>query len=193
MGKDKKKNYETEKETDISQIGNVDQIREILFGSQTRELNDRFEKIENSINTIQEEMRRKIEQNQKDINNKIDNELEQLSRKMKNIVTTQQNEFSDVKENAVKQEKRIQNSLDIMEEELNAKNEQLQKVQTQNRDMLRSDIDELREQLLDALNTRIIELTEDKLSRDDAADIMIETAMKIKGTQIEQQLTNING
>ena len=33
--------------SDIGQLGNVDQIREILFGSQTRELNKRFEKIEN--------------------------------------------------------------------------------------------------------------------------------------------------
>ena len=32
--------------SETSELGNVDQIREILFGSQSRELNKRFEKLE---------------------------------------------------------------------------------------------------------------------------------------------------
>ena len=34
---------------EINETGNVDQIREILFGSQSRELNKRFEKLESDI------------------------------------------------------------------------------------------------------------------------------------------------
>jgi len=177
------------KENDISQLGNVDQIREILFGSQARELKEKFEKLEESIKVIHSEMRKKIEQTQNDFNFRIESELETISKKMKNIITQQQNEFSDVRDAALKQEKRLQSSMDIMEEELNAKREQLQKQQIENNTALRNDMDNLKDEVLQALNEKISEMNGIKLSRDDAADILMEAAMTMKGTQINQQLS----
>jgi len=188
MSKDKT----NKQENDIAQLGNVDQIREILFGSQSRELKERFDKLESSIQSIHEEMRKKMEQTQSDFNSRIESEVEAMGRKIKNITTQQQDEFADVRDASLKQEKRIQNALDIVEEELNAKREQLQKQQSQNTIALRSQMDTLKDELLSALDTKISELGLNKLSRDDAADIMMEAAMAMKGTQINQQLSMTN-
>jgi len=177
------------KDNDLSQLGNVDQIREILFGSQSREMKEKFEQLEASIKSIHEEMRKKIEQTQNDFNLRIESELEAISRKMKNIVTQQQNEFSDVRDSALKQEKRLQNTMDIMEEELNAKREQLQKQQIENNSALRSEMDTLKDEVLKTLNDKMGEMNGVKLSRDDAAEILMEAAMAMKGTQINQQLS----
>jgi len=179
-------------ENDIAQLGNVDQIREILFGSQSRELKEKFDKLEASIKNIHEEMRKKMEQTQNDFNSKIESEVETISRKIKNMTTQQQDEFADVRDSALKQEKRLQNSLDIVEEELNAKREQLQKQQAENTTTLRSQMDTLQDELLSVLDDKISELGLAKLSRDDAADIMMEAAMAMKGTQINQQLSMAN-
>ncbi len=179
-------------ENDISQLGNVDQIREILFGSQSRELKEKFDKMEASIKTIHEEMRKKMEQTQNDFNSKIESEVEAIGRKIKNMTTQQQDEFSDVRDSAIKQEKRLQNALDIVEEELNAKREQLQKQQADNTTALRSQMDTLQDELLNVLDEKISDLGLSKLSRDDAADIMMEAAMAMKGTQINQQLSMVN-
>jgi len=179
-------------ENDIAQLGNVEQIREILFGSQSRELKEKFDKLEASIKTIHEEMRKKMEQTQNDFNSKIESEVETISRKIKNMTTQQQDEFADVRDSALKQEKRLQNTLDIVEEELNAKREQLQKQQAQNTTALRSQMDTLQDELLTVLDEKISELGLGKLSRDDAADIMMEAAMAMKGTQINQQLSMTN-
>ena len=179
-------------ENDITQLVNVDQIREILFGSQSRELKEKFDKLEASIKNIHEEMRKKMEQTQNDFNSKIESEVETISRKIKNMTTQQQDEFADVRDSALKQEKRLQNSLDIVEEELNAKREQLQKQQAENTTTLRSQMDTLQDELLSVLDDKISELGLAKLSRDDAADIMMEAAMAMKGTQINQQLSMAN-
>jgi len=176
-------------ENDIAQLGNVDQIREILFGSQSRELKEKFDKLEASIKSIHEEMRKKMEQAQNDFNSKIESEVETISRKIKNMTSQQQDEFADVRDSALKQEKRLQNALDIVEEELNAKREQLQKQQAENTTTLRSQMDTLQDELLTVLDEKISELGLSKLSRDDAADIMMEAAMAMKGTQINQQLS----
>ena len=178
-----------EKQENISELGNVDQIREILFGSQSRELQERFEKLENSINSIQEEMRKKIQQTQIDFNSKIEDELEALNRKLKNMTSQQQDEFADVRDAALKQEKRLQNSLENVEEELNAKREQLQKQQNENNITLRSQMDALQDEFLKALDEKVVQLSGSKLSRDDAADILMEAAMAMKGKQINEQLS----
>lgn len=186
------KNNTAKAETDIAQLGNVDQIREILFGSQSRELKEKFDKLESSIKTIHEEMRKKMEQAQNDFNSKIESEVEAISRKIKNMTTQQQDEFADVRDSALKQEKRLQNTLDIVEEELNAKREQLQKQQAENTITLRSQMDTLQDELLSALDVKVSELGLAKLSRDDAADIMMEAAMAMKGTQLNEQLSMAN-
>jgi hypothetical protein len=183
MGQEKK-----EKNDDISQLGNVDQIREILFGSQSRELQERFEKLEESIKTMHSEMRKKMEQTQNDFNIRIENELEAISRKMKNITTQQQDEFADVRESALKQEKRLQNTMDIMEDELNAKREQLQKQQISNNATLRLEMDTLKDELLSTFNDKMSDMNGVKLSRDDAAEILMEAAMAMKGKQLQDQL-----
>ncbi|MDQ7043222.1 MAG: hypothetical protein Q9M34_06790, partial [Sulfurimonas sp.] len=158
------KKEENAQNSDISQLGNVDQIREILFGSQSRELQEKFDKLEASIKNIHEEMRKKMEQTQIDFNSKIENEVETISRKIKNMTTQQQDEFADVRDRALKQEKRLLTSLDIVEEELNAKREQLQKQQTENNATLRSQMDTLKDELLCILDEKISALGLNKLS-----------------------------
>jgi len=183
------KDNTTKADNDISQLGNVDQIREILFGSQSRELNERFEKIETSIKSLHDEMRSKLELSQNDFEDRINNEIETVSKKMKNITTQQQDDFTDVRDASVKLEKRIQSSMEIMEDELNSKREQLQKQQLEMRNSLRSQMDALQDEILTVLNTKFSEISEVKLSRNDAADIFMEAAMSMKGTNINQQLS----
>ncbi len=173
---------------EISQLGNVDQIREILFGSQSRELTEKFKKLEASLDAMQIEMRKKLEQTQEEFHSRIERELEAITRKIKNITTTQQDEFADLRDSAIKQEKRIQNALEILEEEIHAKNEQLIKQQSETNNTLRRDIDALKDEIVQTLDEKMSELGTNKLSRDDAASILMEAAMAMKGTKINQQL-----
>jgi hypothetical protein len=150
MNKENQKNKD-----DISQLGNVDQIREILFGSESRELKERFEKIESNLKSMQDEMRKKFEQSQADFEERINGEMEAVSKKLKNIVTSQQDEFADVRDASLKLEKRLKNSMETMEDELNAKREQLHKQQIDTRNTLRTQMDTLQDELLGTLEAKL--------------------------------------
>jgi len=184
-----KKDNTTKTEENGTELGNVDQIREILFGSQSRDLDERFEKIESSLKSIQDEMRSKIEQNQNDFDERMNLELETISKKIKNVVSSQQDEFADIRDSALKQEKRTNSSLETLEDELNAKREQLQRQQIDMRNTIRTQMDSLQDELLTVLDKKFSEIGEVKLSRDDAAEILMEAAMAMKGTKINQQLS----
>jgi len=171
------------------QLGNVDQIREILFGSQSRELKDKFISIENTLKEMDRSINQKMEENQNDFNNRLTLEIETINRKIKNIISQQLQEFSDIRDTSLKSENRLQSSIDILEEEFSAKNEQIQKQQTQNGNDLRTQMHNLKKDLVQVVNDKIAVLGSEKLSRDDAANIMMEAAMGMKGTSIGLQLS----
>jgi len=180
---------EIDNDNNTPKLGNVAQIREILFGSQSRKLQDKFESVENILQEMNREISEKMEQNQNDFNNRLTSEVETINRKIKNIASQQQQEFADIRDVSLKSENRLQSSLDILEEEFSAKNEQIQKQQTQNNNDLRTQMHNLKKDLVQVVNDKIAELGSEKLSRDDAANIMMEAAMGMKGTSINQQLS----
>lgn len=64
---------------------NVDQIREILFGTQEKQLNEKFESIEKESKKFQ-----------KEINSKIDLEVKKLSKKIKKQKLKQKKELGNM-------------------------------------------------------------------------------------------------
>jgi hypothetical protein len=142
---------------------------------------------------LKDEVYAKMEQKHNDLTHYIKDEFDAINKKLKSITSQQQVEFDDIRDLALKQEKRLQGSIDILEEEFNTKREQLQKSLYENRDMLREEMKVFKEELLKALSEKTLELQDDKLSKEDAADIMMEVALKMKGNKIEQHVSEIDG
>ncbi len=176
---------------ETSELGNVDQIREILFGSQSRELNKRFEKLEVDIKRSFDDLKSKIEFSQKEFNQKLENEVELISKRIKNLTTTQQDELADIKDSNLKQEKRIQHNIDLLNEEIGVKIEQLTKDQNDSKKSLSEELNFLKLEVFEFIEEKLAQMNNIKLSRDDAAEIMMEAALRIKGNNIQSQLNLI--
>ncbi|QKF73102.1 hypothetical protein AFAEC_0927 [Aliarcobacter faecis] len=176
---------------ETSELGNVDQIREILFGSQSRELNKRFEKLEVDIKRSFDDLKSKIEFSQKEFNQKLENEVELISKRIKNLTTTQQDELADIKDSNLKQEKRIQHNIDLLNEEIGVKIEQLTKDQNDSKKSLSEELNFLKLEVFEFIEEKLAQMNNIKLSRDDAAEIIMEAALRIKGNNIQSQLNLI--
>ncbi len=176
---------------DSGELGNVDEIREILFGSQSREWNKRFEKLEVDIKRSFDDLKSKIEFSQKEFNQKLENEVELISKRIKNLTTTQQDELADIKESGLKQEKRVQHSIDLLNEEIGVKLEQLTKDQNDSKKAMSEELNFLKLEVFEFIEDKLAQMNNIKLSRDDAAEIMMEAALRIKGDNIQTQLNLI--
>ena len=126
--------------------------------------------------------------NQKEFNNKLENEVEFISKKIKNLATTHNDELSDLKDNNLKQEKRVQLNIDQLNEEFSIKIDQLTEEQNSNKNSMTEELNFLKLELFDFIENRFNAMNEDKLSRDWAAEILIEAAIKMKGTSIQKEL-----
>ena len=64
-------------------LGNIDQIRDIIFGAQIREYETRFGKLESDISLLQQEMRSHVEQLKVSFAAELKAGFESLEKKLK--------------------------------------------------------------------------------------------------------------
>jgi len=85
----------------------------------------------------------------------------------------------------------LQHNIDLLNEELNTKHEQLYKEQLDNKNSLTENMNLLKLEILEILELKLSQINDIKLSRDDAANIMIEAANKIKGNIVEKEANSV--
>ena len=137
----------TQQDKNRERIENIDKIRDIIFGSQQREYEGRFQQLESSLSSFQAEVRSR---------------LEQLERSDKNFSKT----IEALDEIVYKQTTTLKQEISV------------------SRDKLEQDVLALRNQVLQELDKRFTLLTEDKTSKSEMADILMEMGLRLQGTAL---------
>uniref|UniRef100_A0ACD5GR41 Uncharacterized protein n=1 Tax=Desertifilum tharense IPPAS B-1220 TaxID=1781255 RepID=A0ACD5GR41_9CYAN len=63
-------------------LGNIEQIRDLLFGSQVREFEKRFNELESSLSSYQQEMRDRLNQLTDDMTTELRATVDSLEKKL---------------------------------------------------------------------------------------------------------------
>lgn len=133
---------------------NIDQIREILFGTQEKELNDRFEKFQKETNKFQKEILEKVEDNQGILNSKFNKKNKSIKKRLKKLKALQKEHLLETKRNQIK-----------------------------HKNSLKAEVESLKEELLDIINSKTKNLKNKKLSKNDLAKMMLDIAVNLKGSK----------
>lgn len=157
----------------------LDKVRDILFGSQVREQEKRFSRIEErlaaDLTTMRDETRRRIDS----LEEFVKNEFASLRDHLK----TEHNE-------RVAAEKTIDNALDKTRDELEARlgehDERIDTMKREHREQmleqsksLRDELRESNDNLRNALDAAVRELRADKTDRSTLAELLTEMAMRL--------------
>lgn len=159
--------------------GNVDKIRDILFGNQMRDFEQRLEATENrladAIERMAKDMERRIDRLDKYARREVDKLSDQIKEERKTRVAEGKSSaselgglaeqveswFAEVDEQLANESREFRNALHDQGEELTAQ------------------IREARGQLQDSLQKETSELKDDKLAREDMAALLTEVAMRL--------------
>lgn len=79
-------------------LGNIDQIRDIILGTQLREYENRFSKLESDISLLQQQMRSHIDQLKSNFSAELKAGFEALDKKLKSLNLTTQEETLDLRQ-----------------------------------------------------------------------------------------------
>ena len=179
---------EISKEEMRERLGNIDQIRDIIFGPQLREYDNRFDKIESDISLLQQEMRDRIDQVKTVVSTELRSAFDSLEKKLRSISLSYQEEISDLRQQVDRVNKKFTNAIEGLDQNIDSQTTSLRKELTDSRTKLQEDVRTLRLQVFEELERRLSTMREVKVSKDDVAEILFELGMRLKGNEFVPQL-----
>lgn len=175
----KKQNPKTNSPSDDVD-GNVDKIREILFGGQMRDYEGRFadleERISQRIDRMDAEFDKRIERLNTYAKREVDKLSERLKAERKDRVADGKSGLRDLKDLA----QQVEAWFGEVEERFDADSKVLRNAMHEQSEELASLITETREHLNAAVSNEARSLEDSKLSREDLAGLLSEVAARLK-------------
>ena len=179
---------ELSKEEMRDRLGNIDQIRDIIIGSQLREFNARFGKIETDVSLMEQEMRDRLEEVRTTLLGEIKFAAEAIDKKLKGAIASTQEEQLELRQQIDRSSKKFSTSIENLDKDIDTQTDSIRTQMTQSVGKLQEDVHTLRTQIFEQLDLRFATLTGVKVSRDDMAEILFELGMRLKGTEFVPKL-----
>ncbi|MEB3342014.1 hypothetical protein [Okeania sp.] len=173
-------------------LGNIDKIRDIIFGSKLREYENRLDKLESEVSSVKQEITNQIAQLKSALSTELKVMVDSIDQKIIGINSTLQNNQEDItetKEQVERVNRKIIATKEGLEQVINHQTTSFQDNLLQKREKLESDINSLKNQILKELEKQFSLLQNGKVSRDDLAEVMFEVGMRMKKTEFVAELT----
>ena len=183
------------KEEMRQKLGNIAQIRELLFGEQIEEYDRQFVRSQKQIQQLEldletlnsnlERFKTDIEENLSQLKHSLSEEInlavDSVEKKLKYLSVNTYNEIGKVSQEIdAKTQKNFQ-KIELATDRLNSQIRHLQDEASYSKETIEKDIVSLKQQLSETIEKNLSELTEAKVSRSDLAEVLFELCLKIKG------------
>jgi len=169
-------------------LGNVDQIRDLLFGKQQRDYETRLNKLESSLSALQQEMRDRLNQLNDTLSTELRSTMYSLEKKIQYISITTNEELTDMRQDLEGKDKNVSESIEALNKLIGSQINSVKGEVNQAQEKLEKDIQSLRNEIVDKLEKRLSSLTESKVGRDDLAEILFELCMRVKKNEFLPEL-----
>ncbi len=182
---------EITKEEMRERLGNIDQIRDIIFGAQLREYDNRFDKIDSDLSMMQQDMQARTEQIKTVLSGEMRAAVDSFEKKIKSITLNTQEESADLRQQIDRVNRKFSSSIEALDEAIDNQTSSLRDELSQTRDRLSEESRTLKTQVFEELDRRFSMLRDVKVSRDDMAEILFELGMRLKGTEFVPELKGV--
>lgn len=161
-------------------LGNIDQIRDIIFGTQIRDYENRFVQLESDISRLQQEMRSHLEQMKSGFSIEMKTAIEALDKKIKSLNLTTQEESVDLRQQVDRLNRKFSSNIDSLDEALDIQTTSVRQEVSQTKIQLEDDIAALRDLVLEEMERNFSKLSKTKASKDDIAETLFALGMRLK-------------
>ena len=179
---------EISKEEMRERIGNIDLIRDIIFGSKLQEYDTRLDKLESYLPLVEKEIGDRIEQVKADCLTELRASVNSLEEKIKSLNLNSQRDNADIRQLIDRSYKNFSHSLESIDKTVGSQTSSIRKELSETREKLQEDTRHLKSQVFDELERRFSTLTDAKLARNDMAEILFELGLRIKKAEFTPEL-----
>ncbi len=159
---------------------NVDKIRDILFGSQMRDYEKRFARLEDNITKALENLREDMTKRLDTLSGFVRQEVDSLSQRLKNEKSERTDALKEVGREIKDGAKLLEKKLSQLEEQMSDGQSELRAKLLEHSKSISAEIDKLRRDTASALNREVETLRDEKTDRAALADLFTEFSLRLK-------------
>jgi len=168
---------------------NVDQIRDLIFGSQIKDFEEKFNQVNNALQILENKITKTFSESQIKLQKETERSLEALEKKIDNLSRTTHKERTKLKELIDSTDESLQDQLSNQKDEFTVKLKIMKENTSDEHKKIAESIEAMKIELTETLQTKLTTLSDDKLSRDTMAQMLLDVAMKIQGTDMSTLIT----
>ena len=176
------------KEEIYDKLGNIDQIRDIIFGSQLRDYNTRFDKLESDLVNFRQELIDRIQEVKSTNAIELRSAIDTMDKRIRALQLTGEEERNELRQIIDRTHRKSTSNFDKLGEDLEVTTGLLRDNLSESKAKLQDDIRNLRIYVQEELERRLSAIGNIKVSRDDMAEILFELGMRLKGTEFVPEL-----
>jgi sugar-specific transcriptional regulator TrmB len=169
-------------------LGNVEQIRDLLFGEQQRELDTRLEALENMIKEIKQEMGDRLNQLNDQFSTELRSNSYALEKKIQYVTVTHTEDFTELKQDLDRTQKNFSEQIKGLDKTLHNQTESLEQNIRHTKESLQKELHSVTGQIQTELDKYISGLQDNKISRDEFAEVLFDLCMKVKKTDFIREI-----
>jgi hypothetical protein len=169
-------------------MGNIDLIRDIIFGSKLQEYDTRIDKLESNLSLLEKDTRDRLEQVKTECLAELRESVASLEEKINSLSMTSQKDNADLRQMVNGTYKSFSSSLESIDKTVVSQTTSIRKELSETKEKLQEDTRNLKAQIFDELERRFSMLSDAKVSRNDMAEIMFEVGLKLKKTDLAPEL-----
>jgi len=167
---------------------NVDQIRDLIFGNQIKDFELQFNKLNDTVKIVEEKMTKAFNESHAKLQKETERSLEVLEKKIDNLSSTTQRERSKLKELIDSTDENLHEQLTNQKDEFTTKLKVMKENVSDDNQKMSENMTAMRNEIQGTLEKGLAGLSDEKLSRDSMAQMLLDVAMKIQGTDVNTML-----
>jgi len=163
---------------------NVDQIRDLIFGSQIKEFEERFNQLNTALHTAEEQIASTLNATYTKLQKETERALEALEQKIDNLAVSTQKERAILKDLIHTTDEALHDQLNNQQEEFGTKLKIMKENTADENQKMAKEMQAMKHEIQATVEAGLSSLSNDKLSRDTMAQMLLDVAMKIQGTDM---------
>jgi len=165
-------------------MNNVDQIRDLIFGSQIKDFEEKFNLLNQNLKTTEDKINKKFNDLYTKLQRETERSFQVLEKKLDNFIISAKRERVTLKESIDKMDESLQEQVLNQKDEFATKIKVIKENIEDNDVRIMEDIELMKVEMTNLLKSSLASLADDKLSRDSMSQLLLDVAMKIQGTDV---------
>lgn len=185
-------------------LGNLTQIRELLFGEQIEDYDGKFQEYQKQLETLEsnlqnletnfeqfkQEQQQRIDKLQHDLSHDITTAINSIDKKLQYLGLNTSSEITKINKNIETKTQRNSQIIDAVSKRFETQNQQIQEEIAQTKTNLEQEFDSLKQKLLELLEQDLADFSKNNLSRHELADLLFDICLKIKGNHVKGEFVD---